>query len=683
MIRTTLAVLGYVEAFLVTEDPHWDGEVVGEFSLLTSTSESSTRRQERNALSTTLRTKLSWSSYLDYPTAQATRSLLHSWGLDSSGNPVALQPVLCPFWPCAVPAGASSPYTSTYSVIWEPGWSNWLVYTTAGGYGAYPVTGSSLTAPLLWGTFDKLPTIKAETHEEAIADFIFLENGPASFALSTTTATTAGPAWQTLSSWPVLTEFPQYNEVETGGVDIVIARKQIGYARDEAQTVFPQTPQRIVKATFVDADASGILALFQASLGDVNPFWMPSGFSPCRLAADITSGATIQVDNATALDGQAHVLLWGGTTWAAGRIISTSGNFLTLQTAPGVFYAASTIVQPLLFGHFRSATLVIKWSDPAVGISEVAFEELPPEYGSPSGETFGTTIGPLGIEAFLYAFTDTVGSWFYTSCETAITYGGNTYTPAKIEHKTITERLNLEDSTTSITLQAFSGNPFFRYRQPRLQMAMFATISRVYSLTPAPGTATVEFTGRLRIPKFDNDQIDLEVGGPTSIFDQMLPRPLVQRSCDNCLFDSKCGLSRAAWTFSATMTPPSGPGSPFHYTISGISWPGGALPSLGASYFANGYVTRPIAGGTPQGMLILDSTAISGGSITLTLNGDIYPFPTGTETWAITPNCAGRYVEDCGTKFANQANFSGFPFAPATDPSIFPNTTATASTSKK
>jgi hypothetical protein len=432
---------------------------------------------------------------------------------------------------------------------------------------------------------------------------------------------------------------------------------------------------------------------------------VPAAFSPCQLTADLLAGATITVDNLQALDGQAHIFLYGDT-WSAQRIIAEGSNTITLAQAPGVFPAASSTVQPLLFAHFTGPTITISWTDPTLSTTTLELEELPPEYGSPAGEQFGLTIGPLGFKAYLYSFTDGVSSWYYTSNESPINYQGNTYLSQKITHGTITERLNLEDSTTDITLRYFSPNPFSRYRTPRLQMAMTCAIQSLFTgnaaylvdqtgryITdgqgryivgaPPAAVATTVFKGRLKVAKFDDSSIVIQMGGPTSLFDQMVPRPLVQLLCNATLFDGKCGLLRANWTFSATMPHPPAPGAPFQYVVSALSWPQGPLPALPAHYFAFGYIARTLADGTQQGMIILDSTALAGGAMTLTLNGDLSPFPTGSEPWSIVPNCAGRYQEDCKAKFSNPSNFRGFPNMPLTDPSILPQITSTSSSSKK
>jgi uncharacterized phage protein (TIGR02218 family) len=679
MIRTTL---NSTSCFLLTEEPNWDAAVQGECNILTSGASSSTKREERNAFSSTPRTTLKFTSDLDYPSFVALQNSLDGYGLDSLGNPVALQPILCPFWPGQVIYGQSSPFSALYSVIWEPGWATWAIFTTSAGIGSYTATANSMVAPLLWGVFDKIPVPQANTDSLGVCDFTFVENGPAAAALTIASTPNIGPTLHG-QAWPIFTEIPQYT-VEAGGATVDIVRKQIGYTRDEAQTVYPQTPERTLKASYelTAASAAQLLALWLQGFGSQAPFWIPSGVSPMQLTADIgPTDTTLNVDNSANFNDYAYLFLQSDN-WVAARITGTGSGVVTVAAAPGSFSAVSTVLQPLLFARFTADKLTISWPDPGFANATIEVVELPPELGSPSGETFGVTIGPLGFVFYLYLITDGTSFWYITSCEQNITYNGNVYTSQRVTHGTITERINLDDSNTKIDIRNWAGNPFSKFRGTRLWPKMTITILKVDSLTPAANSAESVFTGTIQTPSFDDTTISIQMGGPNALFDQMLPRPLYQKMCNSILFDSQCGLVESQWTFACTMATPPTPGAPYQYTVSGLSWPQGALPSLLAGYFAMGSLTRTLPDGTLQSNAIVDSTAISGGDVTLTLYGDLYPFPTGSETWSIVPGCDGQY-STCKAKFANGLQFSGMPNMPQADPAILPVTPTTPVGAKK
>lgn len=680
MIRSTL---NSTECFLLTEEPNWAFPVLGRFNRINTQQVGSTKREERSGRSVSTRTALVWKTDLDLAAATALEISLRGLTRTTGDAASALQPILCPFWPALRIYGASSPYSAKYSVIFEPGWTSYAIFLTSAGIGGYTSTAYSQVAPLLWGVFDKLPKPQKTTDELSSCEFSFRDTGPSDAALSCSVSPPNGPTIHG-RAWPIFPKIPQYT-IEAGGVDITIDRRQLGYTRDEAETVYPQTPRRVQKSGYelTAAEAADLIGLWQSVGGSLYPFWIPSGSSPTRLTADIVAGdVDINVESCAAFNGHAHMFI-NGQSWAAGQIVGTGSTVFTLTSAPGAFAAAFTYIQPLTFSRFAGDTLSISWSDPAIASSTIDVVELPPEYGSPSGETLGTTLGGLGFKWFLYRFTDGTTTWYVTSGESAITYNGNAYTPQKISHGTISERINLQDSSTTIEMRNWTGNPLSRFRRARLQTAMAVTILSVTSQTPATDSAETIFTGRVKIPKFDGSFLTAEVGGETAVFNQMFPRPITRKSCNAMLFDSACKLVRSQWTFACTLPTAPAAGAPFEYTVNALSWPPGTLPAIGSGYFSMGFLVRTLADGTQQANSIVDSSAISGGAVVLTLDGDLFPFPTASESWSIAPGCAGRYDEDCKAKFGNGVNFRAFPRMPRANPASTPLTPSTPAGGKK
>src|SRR6266704_2458072 len=107
--------------------------------------------------------------------------------------------------------------------------------------------------------------------------------------------------------------------------------------------------------------------------------------------------------------------------------------------------------------------------------------------------------------------------------------------------------------------------------------------------------------------------IDADSASFGSLFSRKIPRILLQPTDNYALFDAGNRLLKADWTFTAHLT--SVVGNVF--TLDAFTWPGGALPAIGANYFALGYIERPV---TLERVPIISSTAISGGVLTVTLS---------------------------------------------------------------
>ena len=89
---------------------------------------------------------------------------------------------------------------------------------------------------------------------------------------------------------------------------------------------------------------------------------------------------------------------------------------------------------------------------------------------------------------------------------------------------------------------------------------------------------------------------------------------------------------------------------------------GTATPQGDAGYFAFGKIT--MTSGASKG-LSMEVKAYGPGTITLQLQ-----FPLGVavgDTYSLVAGCAGRFNEDCVTRFSNGINFRGEPFLPGMD----------------
>lgn len=166
-----------------------------------------------------------------------------------------------------------------------------------------------------------------------------------------------------------------------------------------------------------------------------------------------------------------------------------------------------------------------------------------------------------------------------------------------------------------------------------------------------------------------------QAGG--SVFDRQVPRFRLQTGCNHTLFDTGCGLAKAAWKFTAKIGDPGDPGYPFEFELTDLARVSGPAPAFFEHWFAGGWIELG-AGPTWRRLPILRASNVSAGTLTVTLSRDPDPFPEEGEDVVLYPGCDGRW-ETCGAyhgtnnpqgKFDNRLNFGGHPFVPVANPSL-------------
>ena len=168
-------------------------------------------------------------------------------------------------------------------------------------------------------------------------------------------------------------------------------------------------------------------------------------------------------------------------------------------------------------------------------------------------------------------------------------------------------------------------------------------------------------------------RIKLVPGG--RVFERLFPRFLVQHGCNHSLFSTGCGLLESAWAFSATVLSYVF-GYPHTLTIQSLARiAGGAVPSA-AQWFAGGRIEIG-TGAATQRFPILQSGAVSGGVLTITLPRNPSPVPSPGAAVKLYPGCDGGF-STCTAKFSNTVNFGGHPWMPVSNPSLVKLSSAAA-----
>lgn len=157
-----------------------------------------------------------------------------------------------------------------------------------------------------------------------------------------------------------------------------------------------------------------------------------------------------------------------------------------------------------------------------------------------------------------------------------------------------------------------------------------------------------QFTGLVLDVSLSRNTCQLEVASLLTKLDVQVPRNLYQASCSNTLYDTACGLNRAALTVTGTAS-----GTPTRAKIATGKF-------VAADYFSQGVIT--FTSGPNQGISRTIKKYDNGtGEVTM-----IAPFPftpAAGDSYSMYPGC-NKTMTTCTNKFNNLIRFRGFPFVP-------------------
>ena len=274
--------------------------------------------------------------------------------------------------------------------------------------------------------------------------------------------------------------------------------------------------------------------------------------------------------------------------------------------------------------------------------------------------------------AELYVFSFSNGNnLYYTSYErdlaTTETWDGNAYVHIPIKRSEKEDDDQLASNRFQITAPQLNG-----FANNLIQSGQISvSIEKMYLVDK---THQNIFTGLVL-------SVEKNVGEATAIcaskmyyLEKQVPRVFFQSACNNTLFDSFCTLSKAAFTKSSA-----GAFSTNSYlkltvfimnsvitVVNGITIPLGTVAGIKGFWQYGQAYWDPANGGNGEYRFI-----------TYHVNDTIYlhyPFSgavQGPVTLTLIPGCdkTGAY---CVSPFNNIANFNGFPYFPASDPTVMP-----------
>ena len=267
----------------------------------------------------------------------------------------------------------------------------------------------------------------------------------------------------------------------------------------------------------------------------------------------------------------------------------------------------------------------------------------------------------------LYEFASVSGTSYFTSDIVDWDIDGNTYVSTTgLKRSTLkvgTHEADKDEMIIEIPTIGEAGTPVetayewaFDDHPPELNI----TIKRI---DRAVGTSYLIWKGK--VSTIDVDGLIAKFRCPTrfvGILNRRIPTVAIQPQCNHVLFDERCGLDRATYTFEREVISLAAP--PF------IAFSGGALPAsdggLGPSNdFLNGEVLNLRTG---------EKRTITGTNFTGTsvkVNFPFYDLVVGDDI-EISQGCDHNQLSPYGClKYDNLENFNGFQLMPGEDKNMF------------
>lgn len=261
------------------------------------------------------------------------------------------------------------------------------------------------------------------------------------------------------------------------------------------------------------------------------------------------------------------------------------------------------------------------------------------------------------VMADLLTLTTVGGTVYrYTSHDRDVTYGGNTFSTDDVRFTRGRTRLviGVEVDELDLTFYAKSNNllggvPFLHAVHNRALDGAEVLLDRAFAPSwSAPITGTLIMFGG-RCGPFELGRAGgarVKVKSDLELLNVKIPRNVYQPACLHTLYDTGCGLSKAA--FAAATTAASG--STKQVLNCGLA--------QATAYFDQGTVT--FTSGANNGVT-RNVKSYTPGVVTLS-----YPLPATPaigDGFTAYPGCDKKKAT-CNDKFANLANFRGFPYVP-------------------
>lgn len=244
----------------------------------------------------------------------------------------------------------------------------------------------------------------------------------------------------------------------------------------------------------------------------------------------------------------------------------------------------------------------------------------------------------------LYRFALGPQRWTYTSGQTAVVYLSETYDPAPIRRSGIEQSNEINRSGMEITLPR--DNPLaalFIAAPPEGVMSI--TLYRFHASDTATETILL-WKGRVGVARLSGSELVIKCEPVATSLKRPGLRARYQLICRHALYSAGCGALAATYRVDDTVA-----------AVSGTAVQVAAAASKPDGYFVAGMLTTANAGSR----MIVGHTGVN-----LTLVASMPGLTAGMDV-QLYAGC-DHAVATCRDRFANLANYGGFPYIPAKNP---------------
>lgn len=265
----------------------------------------------------------------------------------------------------------------------------------------------------------------------------------------------------------------------------------------------------------------------------------------------------------------------------------------------------------------------------------------------------------------LYEFTSILGTHYFTSDVVDWDIDGNEYVSLSgLTRSAITigtHEVEKDELQIEMPVRSNTGDPIplaydwaFATHPPELEVV-------IKRIDRAVGTSYVYWRGR--VATIEVKGIVATFKCPTrfiSILDGRVPTIVIQPQCNHVLFDARCGLDRATYTFTRTVSGFFGDWVLFSGALPASN------PGLGAhNDFLNGEVINTRTNETRT------ITAVNGTNNGIQINYEFAELLVGDEI-EISQGCDHNLLSDYGcSRYNNKVNYGGFTLIAGEDKNIF------------
>ena len=238
--------------------------------------------------------------------------------------------------------------------------------------------------------------------------------------------------------------------------------------------------------------------------------------------------------------------------------------------------------------------------------------------------------------------------WYYTSFGSTITYDSNDYEPATLIRGPVRYDTQFEVTTLRVTF-GYLTDPVIEYIAQNPVELLWIDVRKYYE-DVAPEETGVIFVGQIKNVTFQGNNADVNCVGFEHYLSQRIPKFRFQLGCNNDLFDSFCGVAKASWKTTTTITA---------VDTDGVVLTSADFALEDDHYFTRGYIQW----GDYYRMIVNHE----GDEITIRFN--MPGFTTGESIDAYA-GC-DRQLLTCHDKFDNVSEFFGHPWIPLDNPATW------------